>query len=122
MAISRRAALGLGVWLLLMSTASHWWADRQDREQGARVAALARAGDIRMLSSQTCTVCAVAREWFTEHRVAFTECLIERDDACRQAYEAERAPAAPVIVVRGRALQGFSPQSLQAALEGAGEG
>lgn len=120
MAISRRAALGLGVWLLLVSTASHWWAERQDRERGAQVAALARPGDIRMLSSQTCAVCAQARRWFTEHRVAFTECLIERDDACRQAYEAERAPGTPVIVVRGRALVGFSPQLLQAALEGEG--
>ena len=117
MAISRRAVLGLAVWLLLISSASRWWQGHQERERGEQVAALAQPGDIHMLSSETCAICAQARKWFTEHRVAFGECMIERDEACRRAYEAEQAPGTPVIMVRGRAQLGFSPQRLQAALE-----
>ena len=117
MAIPRRTLLGLAVWLLLVSSVSRWWVGHQERQLGEQVAALAQPGDIRMLSSETCAICVQARSWFTEHRVAFSECLIERHEACRQAYEAQQAPGTPVIVVRGRAQLGFSPQRLQAALE-----
>lgn len=84
---------------------------------GAHVASLVRPGDIRMLSSETCVICKQARNWFTEHKVAFSECLIERDPACRHDFEAAQAPGTPVILVRGRAQLGFNPQRLQAALE-----
>ncbi|MCY7316637.1 MAG: glutaredoxin family protein [Rubrivivax sp.] len=103
--------------LLLISAASSWWGRQQQRTLGQQVAALALPGDIRMLSSETCAVCTVARRWFTEHRVPFSECLIERDAACRAEHQALRAAGTPVLLVRGQPQLGFSPERIQAALK-----
>ena len=102
---------------MAVGAASQWWAAHSQRQLGAHVAKLAQPGDIRMLSSESCAICAQARGWFSHHQVPFSECLIERDAACRQAFEATQSPGTPVIVVRGRSQVGFSPQRLLAALE-----
>ncbi len=111
-----RSGLGLVLLLLAIGAASSWYNGQQQRSLGQQVAALAQPGDIRMLSSETCAICALARSWLTEHRVPFSECLIERDAACRAEHQAMRAPGTPVLVVRGRPQLGFSPEQLQAAL------
>ena len=102
---------------LLASAGTQWWLGRQQHEIGAEVAALARPGDIRMRASDTCGVCITARQWFAENRVAFSECRIERDAACQQAFERSGSPGTPVLLVRGQALLGFSPQRLQRVLQ-----
>ncbi len=112
-----RSGWGLAVLVLAVLASQQWWADLQQQNIGERVAQLARPGDIHMLSSETCAICTVARDWLTQHRVPFTECLIERDAACRQALEATRSPGTPVLVVRGRPQVGFDPRRLRAALE-----
>ena len=84
---------------------------------GSAVAASARAGDIRMLSSVTCVYCAQARAWFGDHGVPFSECYIERDTACAASYNALMAPGTPVLLVRGKVQRGFSPRAVAAALE-----
>ena len=117
MSASRRSLLGLALLVVGISGLASWWAGRSEQALGARVAALAAAGDIRMLSSETCAICAVARRWFAEHRVAYSECLIERDTACRAAFDALGAPGTPVLVVRGQPQLGFSPERLHAALQ-----
>ena len=117
MATSRRSLVGLAVMVLCISGASAWWAGRQGQQVGAEVAALAQPGDIRMLSSESCAICGQARQWFTQNQVPFSECLIERDAACRQAFEATLSPGTPVLVVRGRSQVGFNPQRLHAALQ-----
>ncbi|MBC8057988.1 MAG: hypothetical protein H7Y61_15565 [Rhizobiales bacterium] len=90
-----------------------WWS----RERlGPQVAAGAQPGDIHMIASVTCAYCAVARAWFVENSVPFTECEIERDTDCAATYNALMAPGTPVLLVRGRRLVGFSPQSLADAL------
>ena len=114
-----RALRSLAVLLMLalaVSAASRWWAHRNDDTLGAELAALVRPGDIRMLSSDTCSICASARAWFNEHRIAFSECSIERDAACRQDFAATLSPGTPVLLVRGRTLVGFSPAQVRAAL------
>jgi glutaredoxin len=111
-----RSLLALVGLVLLVSATSQWWAGRAERSVGAQVAALAQPGDIRMLSSETCAICRTARAWFTEHKVAFSECIIERDAACRTAFESSRSPGTPLIVVRGQGLVGFSPEGVQRAL------
>ena len=109
------------LWLLVLvaavSVASQWWAGRHDSRVGADVAALARPGDIRMLASETCPICHVARGWFRDNGVAYSECLIERDTACRAEFDATRSPGTPVIVVRGTPQVGFDPDRLQRALQ-----
>ena len=56
------------------------------------------------------------RHWFAKHQVAYSECLIERDAACRAAFDALGARGTPVLVVRGQPQLGFSPQRLRSAL------
>ena len=83
---------------------------------GQSVAATARPGDIRMLSSETCEYCMRARAWFGRHRVPFSECTIERDAACAAEFSATLAPGTPVLLVRGAKLVGFDPRAVAEAL------
>ena len=116
MKASPRSLFGLLVLIVAVGAAQQWWANRHASAIGAEVAALARPGDIHMLSSDTCAVCVAARAWFTVNHIAFSECSIERDAACRADFEATRAPGTPVVVVRGRPQVGFSPERLRLAL------
>jgi glutaredoxin len=117
--ISRRSLLGLVLLVLAVSAASQWWVHRQEANIGRRVAALAKPGDLLMISSDTCTICHAARRWFAEHRVPFAECSIEREPDCRARYDALLSPGTPVMVVRGQAVPGFSPTRLERLLNGA---
>ena len=89
---------------------------RTDKQAGAALAALAKPGDIVMLSSETCEYCKQARAWFKEHQVAFGECFIERDAACKAAYDALQSPGTPMLVVRGQRQVGFSPERVAQTL------
>lgn len=82
-----------------------------------RIAATARPGDIRMISSLTCPFCASARAWMSKHRVSFEECFIERDEACAEAYRAAGARGTPTLWVKGQVQLGFSPPRVDAALQ-----
>jgi glutaredoxin len=95
-----------------MQLISEWGSERIGREMSER----ARAGDIVMLSSETCAYCKQAREWFGEHRVVFSECFIERDSACAATYNALRAPGTPTLLVRGKPQVGFSAERVAQAL------
>jgi len=117
MQVSRHSLLGLVLLVLAISAGSQWWAGREELRLGARVAALARPGDLHMLSSDTCGVCASARQWFKRYGVAYSECSIERDSACRARFDQLQAPGTPVILVRGQPELGFSPLRLKARLE-----
>ena len=86
---------------------------------GAQVAAAARPGDILMIASVTCVYCAQARAWFEANRVPYRECLIERDAACAEKYNALMTPGTPVMFVRGQRLLGFSAQAVADALAAA---
>ena len=113
---SRSSLFGLLLLVLAVGSASQWWAGHRAADTGEAVAAQARPGDIRMLSSETCSVCASARAWFDRHKVPYTECLIERDPACRQAFDATASPGTPVMLVRGQIQIGFDPASIRDAL------
>ncbi|HSM22319.1 MAG TPA: glutaredoxin domain-containing protein [Rubrivivax sp.] len=117
MKTSKRSLIGLVALVLAVSAASQWWSGRHEQRLGEQVAALAQPGDIRMLSSETCAFCTVARGWFTEHRVPFSECMIERDAQCRADFDATRSPGTPVILVRGVPQVGFSPERVRVALQ-----
>ena len=114
-----KTVLTLAVLVVGVGSAQQWWAGRHDDSLGRDVAALAQPGDIRMLASETCAVCQLARQWMLEHRVPFTECVVERDIACRAALQATGAQGTPVLIVRGKAQLGFAPQALKLALQGA---
>jgi glutaredoxin len=113
-----RRSLGVVVALILaVSAANAWWSRHQQRGVGAQVAQLAAPGDVRMLASDTCALCAAARAWLQTHQVVFAECSIERDAACQQAFVASLSPGTPVLLVRGQVLVGFDAAQLLKALE-----
>ncbi len=114
---TRRSLWGLVLLVLAVAVANHWWVQRSQQSLGVQVAAAAAAGDIRMLSSDTCAPCAAARAWMKMHGVAFSECSIERDSQCRQSFEESRSPGTPVLLVRGQAQMGFSPQRVLQRLQ-----
>jgi glutaredoxin len=86
------------------------------RQLGSEAAANAKPGDIQMISSVTCVYCAKARAWFTEQKIPFSECFVERDAVCAAQYNGLLAPGTPVIVVRGQPQIGFSSQRVVDAL------
>ena len=115
----RRASLGLLVVLVLAAgAANQWWQGASERRDGARLAALAQPGDIRMLASVTCVYCEAARRWMTAQGVRFDECFIERDAQCRALYDASGARGTPTLLVRGRVQVGFQAQRVIEALQG----
>jgi glutaredoxin len=80
------------------------------------MATQAKAGDIMMISSENCPYCKQARAWFTQNKVVFGECFIERDAACAEAYRVLQAPGTPTLLVRGQRQVGFSPERVMLAL------
>ena len=111
-----RSALGLAAAVFVAGAAMQGGQAWSGARAAAQVAALAKPGDIYMISSVTCSYCEKARAWFTEHRVPFTECLIERDSRCASTYTALMAPGTPVLLVRGQRLVGFNAQAVAGAL------
>lgn len=111
-----RSPLILALLLAAVWGGMSWWRAAQAERLGAEVARSARAGDIRMISSEHCGYCREARAWFTAHRVPFEECFVERDAACAEAYGLLQAPGTPVLLVREARLLGFAPQRIALAL------
>jgi hypothetical protein len=120
--VRRRELWALAGFVALSWGIQQWWIGHRADALGPQVAALSQPGDIRMLSSVTCSVCTQARLWFTAHRVAFSECKIELDSACLAEHRAMGAAGTPVIVVRGMPTLGFSPDVLRARLQRASGG
>lgn len=110
----------LFVLVLGVSAGMQWWGHAGEQGRGERLAAVARAGDIRMLSSETCVFCTAARRWMAEYRVPFDECFVERDAQCRAAYDATLARGTPTLIVRGQVLLGFDAGKVLAVLEARG--
>jgi glutaredoxin len=116
LARKRLALLGLPLAVLLFCTGWALWLSWREPALGAEVARLAKPGDVRMLSSQTCFYCDSARHWLKTHRVVFEECVIETDARCAAQFNALQAPGTPVMLVRGAPQVGFSPQRVREAL------
>lgn len=104
--------------LLVLGVMMAWEGHRawQEGRQAQAIAAAARPGDIRMISSETCLFCTRARQWFTLRQVPFSECFIERDAACAADFRALRGPGTPLLIVRGEVQIGFSPERVARAL------
>ncbi len=105
--------------LALMTLGLQAWQGRGQTAIGERIARAAAPGDVHVISSTSCGICTQARRWFTGHGVAFTECFVERDAACRAEFERLQAPGTPVILVRGQPQLGFSPPRIAERLTAA---
>lgn len=122
MRVRARSLAGLAVLIVVVSAAVRWVGGADEARLGPALAAQARAGDIRMVSSLTCPYCTAARQWLTLHRVTFDECWIERDEACRATFEALPVRGTPTMIVRGHVQTGFEPARVLQALERAPAG
>ena len=111
-----RSVLGLAAAVALGAALSSGWNAWQTSRVAADLAAVARPGDLKMISSVSCGICTQARHWFQAHRVAFDECFIERDRDCAVLFEATRSPGTPVILARGTPVVGFDPVRLRDVL------
>lgn len=111
-----REWLGLAAALALVYGGMHLWRDQSDERWAREIAANARGAEIVMYSTQSCIYCARARAWLDTHRIAFTECDIERNSVCLARYQALGAQGTPTFDVRGVRLLGFSPQDVAEAL------
>ncbi|MFG6433070.1 glutaredoxin family protein [Roseateles sp. LYH14W] len=109
--------LSLFVVVGLTALASWAWRSHVAAEDGQLLAQRAKPGDIRMISSETCGWCTVARRWMTQQRVPFTECFIERDAQCLADYQALGGRGTPTLVVRGQTVTGFDRARIIGILE-----
>jgi len=80
--------------------------------------AVARPGDIRMLSSTTCIFCTQARGWLNRHALPFQECFVDLDAGCAEEYDRLGRPGTPTVLVRGQAQRGFNAERITRALAG----
>jgi glutaredoxin len=99
-------------WSLLLVVALAWlgataWRGHVAARDGEVLAQRVQPGDIRMISSETCGYCVAARQWMTQQRIPFEECLIERDAQCLADYQALGAVGTPTLMVRGQRVIGF---------------
>lgn len=98
--------------VIVAALAAQWWHTRSYQRFGEAMAALAMPGDIHLIASRDCEGCDIARAWLRQYRVAFTECDVDRDLRCQEAFRASGAERTPAIVVRGEVQQGFMPQRI----------
>jgi glutaredoxin len=102
--------------VLLAALASWGWRSHVERQDATALKDLAQAGDIRMISSETCGWCTAARRWMTAEQIPFDECFIEREARCRADYEALGAQGTPTLLVRGQRIIGFDRAAIADAL------
>lgn len=113
----KRSLIGLALFLVVSSAALSWWRDQRDLGLSSDIVRLARPGDIHMLSSTTCVYCTRARLWLTAQQVPFSECFIDRDAACAARFRGLGGGGTPLMLVRGEAQLGFSPQAVLQRLQ-----
>ena len=97
--------------------ASSAWRGHVQAQDGEQLVTVARPGDIRMISSETCPYCLAARRWMTQQGVPFSECFIERDAKCAADYQALGAVGTPTVMVRGQRVIGFDRAQILSILK-----
>ena len=112
-----RSILTLAALVIGVGLASQGLQTLANSRLAGSVRSTAQQNDIYMMSSITCPYCNQARAWFSENKIPFRECFIERDEACASQYQALMAPGTPTLVVRGKKLVGFNPRAIQAAFD-----
>lgn len=115
--VVRGGILGLAVLVALAYAGLSLWRSKSAADLGNQIAAAALPGDIQMISSVTCSYCAIARQWMTTNKVAFQECFVETDAQCAAAYQATLARGTPTLLVRGQMQLGFDAATVLARLQ-----
>ena len=73
--------------------------------------------NVTIYSTPTCIYCKMAKEFFKEHNVAYTEHNVAEDDAMREEMiQKSGQMGVPVIDIDGKILVGFNQPEVEAAL------
>jgi glutaredoxin len=83
---------------------------------GAEAVGLVGTDRPLLLSLSTCAACGKAREWLSEHRVAYDELVIDQSETMPAVVEALGINAVPALIVRDRYLVGFHPGRMREML------
>ena len=111
----RRSILVLAALIVGVGLAAQGLQTLGNSRLAASVRSQARQNDIYMVSSITCPYCAQARAWFSDNNIPFSECFIERDEACAALYRTLMGPGTPLLIVRGKKIVGFNPSAIESA-------
>ncbi len=91
-----------------------WW-----QEEGAARTLLAKANpsSLTLYTTNDCPYCDKARAWLDGHGITWRECNVDRDAACKRAYEARGAPGVPLVHANEQWHLGFDPVWVSNALK-----
>ena len=80
--------------------------------------ASAKNAQVTIYSTQTCPYCKLAKAFFKEHKVHFTEVDVGLDDkAAEKMIRLSGQTGVPVIDVNGTVIVGFDKNALKKALK-----
>lgn len=75
--------------------------------------------NITIYSTPSCIYCKMAKEYFKEHNIAYTEHDVAADDTKRQEMiEKSGQMGVPVIEIDGKILVGFDQPAIEEAIAG----
>ena len=73
--------------------------------------------NVIIYSTPTCVYCKMAKEYFKEHNVAYTEHDVASDLAARKdMYDKSHQMGVPVIDIDGKIIVGFDQKSVEGIL------
>lgn len=77
-------------------------------------AGAAKAGQVTMYSTSWCGHCKNARNYFAARRIAYREIDVEKSAEAAREFKALGGDGVPLILVGGKAMSGFDPESFEA--------
>lgn len=78
--------------------------------------AAAAAGQVTMYSTSWCGHCKNARNYFAAKRIAYREIDVEKSEAAAREFKRLGGSGVPLILVGGKAMSGFNPESFEELL------
>ena len=72
--------------------------------------------NIVMFGSQSCKYCAIARAFFAQHALPYTENDIDTSDKHRQMFYLLGGKGTPLIIVNGQLIHGFDETAIRRSL------
>ncbi len=88
------------------ANALSWWRDARAADQ---IKAHLGQQRITLYITQSCFYCTKAKLWLSKHDIAWDECDVERDSACKATFQAQGAPGTPLVRIGEHWSLGFDP-------------
>lgn len=70
-----------------------------------------------LYATDWCGYCRKAREFFTQHNIAYVEYDIEKSAEGKAQYDQLRGSGIPLVVIHGEVLRGYDPNSMKKLLK-----